>query len=97
MMRVRFYLEADIELHKALEWYSKQKLGLDTEFMRCIDEAISRIQRNPEISPIALRNARKVLVKRFPYVIYYEVGNDEIMILAVFHAKRDPIQWQKRT
>ncbi len=84
-------------MHKALEWYGKENLGLDTEFMRCIDEAISRIQRNPEIFPIALRNARKVLVKRFPYVIYYEVGNDEIMILAVFHAKRDPIQWQKRT
>lgn len=95
-MLVRFHPEADIELHEALEWYAQQKLGLDTEFMRCIDEAISRIQRNPEMFPIALRNVRKAMVKRFPYTIYYEIGDEEIMILAIFHAKRDPKHWQKK-
>lgn len=96
-MIIRFYPEADIELHEALKWYAGQKLRLDTEFMRCIDEAVSRIQRNPEMFPIALRGARKAIVKRFPYIIYYEIGAGEIMILAVFHTKRDPKHWQKRT
>ena len=95
-MLVRFHPEADIELHEAVEQYAQQKLGLDTEFMPCVDETISRIKRNPEMFPIALRNARKAMVKRFPYTIYYEIGDEEIMILAVFHAKRDPKHWKRR-
>lgn len=58
-MLVRFSPKADRELHEAIEWYGHQKLGLDTEFMRCIDEAISRIQRYPKMFPIALQNVRK--------------------------------------
>ncbi len=57
-MLVRFHPEADIELHEALSWYTNKRLGLDYEFMRCIDEAISRIKSNPEMFPVALRNAR---------------------------------------
>lgn len=95
-MMVKFRPEADIELHEAIEWYAHKKLGLDTEFMRCVDETISRIRRNPRMFPIALRNARKAMVRRFPYTIFYEIGEKEIMVLAVFHSKRNPKVWQKR-
>ena len=95
-MKVRFHPEAEFELCAAREWYALQRSGLDAEFMRCIDEAVARIKRNPEMFPFALRNAKKVVVKRFPYTVYYEIGEEEIMILAIFHAKRNPEQWQKR-
>lgn len=96
-MLIRFHPEADSELHDALKWYAQQKRGLETEFMHCIDETIARISKNPEMFPAALRNTKKALVKRFPYTLYYEIGSEEIMILAVFHAKRSPTHWQKRT
>jgi len=95
-MVVKFLPEAELEMNEAIEWYAQQKYGLDTEFMRCIDETISRIQRNPQLFPIALKNSRKALVKRFPYAVYYERKENIIMILAVFHAKRNPKNWQKR-
>ncbi|MDI6794590.1 MAG: hypothetical protein QME81_17265 [bacterium] len=50
--------------------------------MRCVDETISRIKRNPRMFPVALRNARKAMVRRFPYTIFYEIGEEEIMVLA---------------
>jgi plasmid stabilization system protein ParE len=62
----------------------------------CAVWTIARIKRDPEIYPFALRNARKAAVKRFPYTVYYEIGKREIVILAVFHAKRNPEHWQKR-
>jgi plasmid stabilization system protein ParE len=96
-MIVRFHPVAEIELHEAAEWSARQQAGLDTEFMRCIDEAVSRIRKYPDMFPVALRNARKTLVKRFPYTIYYEIGDDEIVVLAVFHAKRNPEHWQIRS
>ncbi len=96
-MKVKFHPEAEFELYVAREWYAHQRSGLDAEFMRCIDETVARIKRNPEMFPFVLGNARKSVVKRFPYTVYYEIGENEIMIFAVFHAKRNPEHWQKRS
>lgn len=95
-MIIRFLPEADVELHEALNWYAQQKLGLDKELMRCIDEIICLIQDNPYLFPIALRDTRKAMIKKFPYTLYYEIADKELVILAVFHAKRSPKIWQKR-
>ena len=95
-MIIRFLPEANQELHEALRWHAQQSPGLDDEFMRCIDEALAKIVRNPRMFPIAIQKVRKHLVRRFPYIIYYEINNPEIMILAVFHTKRNPLKWQRR-
>ena len=50
-MIVKFHPEAEFELFEAKEWYARQRSGLDVEFMRCIDETIARIKRNPEMLP----------------------------------------------
>ena len=95
-MIVRFHPDADEELLNSRSWYARKRLGLDAEFMRCVDEAIMRIKRNPRRFPIALRQARKATIKRFPYTLYFEANETEIMVLAVFHAKRDPEIWMQR-
>jgi plasmid stabilization system protein ParE len=40
---------------------------------------------------------RRGLVRRFPYGVFYVVTDDAIVILAVFHASRDPAGWRSRT
>jgi toxin ParE1/3/4 len=67
---IRFHPEAERELREAQAWYAQQRLGLDAEFMRCVDEAICRIRNNPYSFPLALRQSRKALVKRFLYFIF---------------------------
>ncbi|MCP4404277.1 MAG: type II toxin-antitoxin system RelE/ParE family toxin [bacterium] len=95
-MIVRFHPEAELDLQDVMQWYGNKRFGLDAEFMLCIDEALSRITRNPNLYPVELRDVRKVLVRRFPYVIYYITNAESIVILAVFHVKRNPIQWKLR-
>ena len=95
-MIVRFTPDADAELTGAREWYSHQRKDLDLEFMQCIDDALSRAVDNPRFFPVVYRNLRRAVVRCFPFVIFYEVGADEIQVIAVFHSRRDPEVWKSR-
>lgn len=71
-MRIRFHPDAESELHEASEWYGKQRKGLDDEFIFYIDEALQRIVRSPTMFPKTYKQARKAIVRRFPFVIFFE-------------------------
>ena len=95
-MQVRLLPDAEIELLEAAQWYREQAIGLDYEFMRCIDEATARIVRSPLMFPVVHRGRRRALVKRFPFGIIFDMLADEIVIYAVFHCNRNPKRWQER-
>jgi plasmid stabilization system protein ParE len=88
--------EAESELIEALDWYEARGPGLGAEFFRCVESTFSRIGRNPESYPVIHRDTRMALVRRFPYLVLYRVRNEEIVVVAVFHAKRDPKSWKPR-
>ena len=95
-MIIRFTPDADAELADARQWYAHQRVDLDLEFVECIDDALSRIVQNPKLYPIVYRTLRRVVVRRFPFAVFYEVNADEIQVIAVFHSRRDPKMWKSR-
>ena len=95
-MLIRFHPEADKEFHEALVWYSRQRKGLDAEFVMCVDEAIQRISYNPQGYPIVHLHLRKAPVRRFPFLIIYESTKTQIHVIAVFHSRRNPSIWRTR-
>ncbi len=94
---VIFHPEAEDEYNEAKLWYTKQLIGLDLEFIRCIDESIQKIKRNPDSYPFEFDNYRRKIVKRFPFKIIYEVLVDSVFILAVFHFSRNPERLRSRS
>jgi len=36
-------------------------------------------------------------LRRFPYSLFFIVEDETLLVIACFHASRDPLQWQKRT
>jgi plasmid stabilization system protein ParE len=97
MVDVVFHPGAEDEFKEAILWYGNQQKGLDIEFVRCIDDAIQKIKRNPGLYPIEFENYRKKVVRRFPFKIIYEIMDDHIYILAVFHSRRNPNQVKIRS
>ena len=97
MMRVRLLPEAENELIEAAQWYREQSVGLDYEFIRCMDEAMKRIGRTPLMFPVIHQGKRRILAKRFPYSIIFDVLEDEILIYAIFHFSRNPKHWKRRS
>jgi plasmid stabilization system protein ParE len=94
---VVFHPDAEEEFKEAVWWYGNQQEGLDLEFVRCIDDAIQKINRNPDLYPIEFENYRKKVVRRFPFKIIYEMIEDTIYVLAVFHSRRNPEQLKLRS
>lgn len=97
MMDVVFHPSAEEEFKEAILWYGNQQKGLDTEFIRCIDDAVQKIKRNPRIYPKEFENFRKKVVRRFPFKIIYEIVDEHIYILAVFHSRRNFNQLKTRS
>jgi toxin ParE1/3/4 len=82
--------EAESDLNEAFHWYEEQSPGLGLEFLRCVDAAFDIIQRNPVLYQKIYKEIRRALTHRFPYGIFYIIAENKIIVLAVFHAKRDP-------
>jgi len=89
--------EAEAELGEAFEWYESRVQGLGAEFLLAIEATLASIARNPLQHPLVHMTVRRALLRRFPYEIFFVLGGHHIVILAVFHAKRNPKQWADRT
>ena len=95
-MRIRFQPVAEAELTEARLWYSLQSDGLDVVLMDRVDEVFHRIVAAPESYPVAYRYLRRALTRQFPYAIFYEVVDEEIIIFAIYHSRRDPKRLKAR-
>lgn len=88
--------EAEEDLAEARQWYETRREGLGDEFLEQVDVAFDRIQRMPLVPAVKYKDTRRVLLKRFPYAVFYHVDDDQITIIAVYHTSRDPRGWQSR-
>lgn len=96
-MSVRLRPEAEADVGDAYRWYEERMRGLGSEFLRAVDATLSAIERTPEAYPIVHESVRRALLRKFPYGLFYVIEPDGIVVLACFHARRDPKTWQERT
>jgi len=89
--------EARAEFDQAIDWYERRKAGLGIEFADRVQAALDRISATPEAQLVVYRDARKALVRQFPYSIIYRIRADRVVVLAVFHNKRSPKVWKARS
>ena len=86
----RFLAAAYGDVESAYFWYERQHSGLGTEFIRTVEAAIAAASAFPDAYPIVHRDARRVLVQRFPFCLFYRLDSDGVILIACLHAARDP-------
>lgn len=89
--------EAEEEMAEAYNWYEERMHGLGSEFLLNVDATMNSILRNHQQYPVVYKNLRCALTRRFPYQILFVTEDTLIVVVAVFHARRDPKHWQERT
>jgi plasmid stabilization system protein ParE len=90
--------DAELDLKEAIDWYEEQRIGLGQEFLAHIDTALNKLKNNPKLYTLVYKNVRTVLIKKFPYCIFYTLKEEpnSIQIFAIFHTKRNPEIWTNR-
>lgn len=77
------------DLREAQDWYDEQRPGLGDEFRTAVDAQLARIVEQPHLYPVVYQEARRVVLRRFPYLLYFGLAGDDVVILACFHSRRD--------
>ena len=91
---VRPAASADVE--DAYRWYEAQQTGLGEEFLAAANTVMESVVANPLQFPVIHRQTHRALFRRFPYGLYYRIVDDQIVVVACMHARRNPRRWQSR-
>ena len=90
MTRVWFLPAALVDVETAFEWYEAERQGLGEEFVQAVQAGLDHILEFPAACPVARRDARRYLIERFPYCLYYREVGEGLVVVALLHAARDP-------
>jgi plasmid stabilization system protein ParE len=85
---------AKADIRRAAKWYEKQREGLGVAFVSEVDNAIRRIEVNPEQFQVVHQDIRHAITRRFPYGVFYRIRKNRIVISAVLHLERSDVPWQ---
>lgn len=95
-LRIVFRRAAKSEFEDAAVWYDKQRPGLGEEFIIEIEESLASAAVAPQGYPVVFGDIRRTVARRFPFSVYFRVRSDTMIVLAVFHGRRNPAIWQSR-
>jgi plasmid stabilization system protein ParE len=88
---------AEHDLEEAEDWYNEQQSGLGSEFRGAIADLFERLTNNPRIYPRVLGDVHRAVLRRFPYLVYFQIEDSHIVVLAVLGSGRDPRVHQERS
>lgn len=93
MYKIKYTPLAENDLISVLEHYYSLDINIFKNFLFSISKIETQIKVGPEIYRIRYKNYRRVNLHKFPYALFFEIIDKEIIILRILHQKQDPIFW----
>lgn len=95
-MKYSFHPDAKEEFFEAINYFEEYRKGLGFDFSKEVYSTIQRIIHFPNAWSKFSENTRRCLTNRFPYGVVYQIGEDDVIIIAVMQLNREPGYWKKR-
>lgn len=94
-MKLAYRAAAKVDIEEAREWYRKQSPPLEERFAGAVADTIQTVLDHPRAYQLVDPDVRRASVNVFPYLVYYTIENDTVVVLAVVHGKRHPDTWRR--
>ena len=82
--------EAQLEIIEAYSYYESKQFGLGEKFLKELDQYFEEIIESPKHFEIKNKNYREAYIRRFPYLIIFEIEEQKIVVYSVFNTPQDP-------
>ena len=83
-------LQADLDIQAAFNRYEEYQSGRGTVFMQHLDAALTLLRQHPELAPVYAGSYRRMLIRDFPYGIFYVAQPTRLVIAAIMDLRQDP-------
>ncbi len=93
---VRIRPEAEQDMTEAASWYEQQQRGLGQDFLDEVLAAFMRLAETPLGYELVHRSARRALLRRFPFAVFYSFEEGVVLVVGVLHGSRHPRHWMRR-
>jgi toxin ParE1/3/4 len=88
--------EAENDFDNSFDYYYNESSQIANAFFQRINTSLEIIRKSPLSFQVIHKDLRKFSVNQFPFVIYFQVVDFTIRILAIFHTSRNPKIWKER-
>ena len=96
-MKYRFHRAATGEHYDNVNFYEGRLPGLGADYLKEFETIMAHICTAPNFYPtIGTPDIHKAGLKRFPFHVIYRTEQNQIIVLAVAHQRRQPAYWSKR-
>jgi toxin ParE1/3/4 len=87
---------AEAELFEAARWYDDRSTGLGAAFVDVVRDATNLVLEAPKRWRM-VRGTRRYVMGRFPFaVVYREISDEQVEVVAIAHLKRRQRFWARR-
>jgi len=90
-VEIRVLETAKEDLREGWKFYERNAVGLGEYFFDCIQADVRSLKIYAGIHEMA-EGFHRMLVKRFPFAVYYLIEGDRVDIYAILDCRRDP-EW----
>ena len=95
-MKVKILTSASQDLIDGFHFYERQSEGLGIYFLDSLFSDIESLKLYAGIHPIFFGKYYRLLSRRFPFAVYYQVEGEVISVFAVLDTRSDPKKQEKR-
>lgn len=86
---------AEADIAQGYWAYEAKLAGLGDQFLLTVDAAFERARRTPTLYSPVHRDVRRILVRRFPYAVFFVIRQANVHVLAVLPCATNPTKWKR--